>query len=65
MDFDRNILADRLKIARTNKGFTQNELSKKSGVSSVMISAYENKKTDSGITHAICKCKRKTPKRFS
>ena len=53
MDFDKNILADRLKIARTNKGFTQKELSKKTGVSSVMISAYENKKADSGKNPAL------------
>ena len=29
MDFDRKILAERLKIARTNKGFTQKEVAKK------------------------------------
>lgn len=57
MAFDRNILADRLKIARTNKGFTQKELSKKSGVTSATISAYEstcnNKGCNPSITNAI------------
>ena len=48
MDFDRNVLADRLKNTRINKGIKQKELSKKIGVSSAMLSAYESKTAVNG-----------------
>lgn len=55
MDFDRKILAERLKIARTNKGFTQKELSGKIGVNPKMLSAYESKSAVNGQNPSLNK----------
>jgi transcriptional regulator with XRE-family HTH domain len=51
---DMNLLADRLRTARIKKEYTQKQLAEMTGVSSVMISAYENKKTDSGKNPTLC-----------
>lgn len=47
------IFSKRLKEARTDKNMTQKELSEKSGVSTVMISAYERNNTSSGKNPAL------------
>lgn len=47
------VFSKRLKEARTEKNMTQKELSEKSGVSTVMISAYERNNTNSGKNPAL------------
>ena len=47
-NMDIKIFCERLKKARKNKNLTQKELSSLSGVSAVMISAYENENAKTG-----------------
>lgn len=52
-ELNMTIFSKRLKEARTDKNMTQKELAEKTGVSSVMISAYESKNTSSGKNPAL------------
>lgn len=52
-ELNMNIFSKRLKEARTDKNMTQKELSEKSGVSTVMISAYERNNINSGKNPAL------------
>lgn len=47
-ELDRIAFGERLKEARTTKGYTQNELSEITGISKIMISSYENPNSKSG-----------------
>lgn len=48
VQLDRIVFATRLKEARNNVGFTQNELANLTGISTIMVSAYENPNSKSG-----------------
>ena len=52
-ELNMTLFSKRLKEARTDKNMTQKELSEKSGVSTVMISAYERSNTNSGKNPAL------------
>lgn len=52
-ELNMNIFSKRLKEARNDKNMTQKELSEKSGVSTVMISAYERNNINSGKNPAL------------
>ena len=52
-ELNMTIFSKRLKEARADKNMTQKDLSEKSGVSTVMISAYERNNTSSGKNPAL------------
>ncbi len=52
-ELNMTLFSKRLKEARTDKNMTQKELSEKSGVSTVMISAYERSNINSGKNPAL------------
>lgn len=52
-ELNMTLFSKRLKEARTDRNMTQKELSEKSGVSTVMISAYERSNVNSGKNPAL------------